>query len=455
MSERITISVTDPLKHGDGMSAYITYTISTRTTIPEFGGGSFIVVRRFSDFDWLHDELVRLHPGIVVPPVPDKAVVGRFSQEFIQARRRGLEKFLVRTAVHPALILSVTFRKFLTAGEGEFSVLKAAALEEQKKARGGLLQWVSSKSSGIMSGLGSGAGGAKTAEDISFEEVNSYVTELEPLLGAVVRHTQALIKRRRDLTNCFYEFGISFSLLGQAESDALGGALTRFGGVAEKVAIFTNALADGERMYFEEPIKDFMRVITSVKEVLAMRDEKNGQLRAALSDLDAKRVAVMKTAGLAGKDKQRALAEEEVRKAQERCAVVRTEYDAIARTVLGEVERFKADKYQDFRAILLDYVNLQIAYNERLEQAWGSLIAELEDARSVELARNPEAADLLGVDGLGDKGVDLIGESAGGGSAGAGAAAGADGFEHHDSLLPAELVGGMDASGAPKLVHFM
>ncbi len=45
-----------------------------------------------------------------------------------------------------------------------------------------------------------------------------------------------------DLTNCFYEFGISFSLLGQAESDALGGALTRFGGVAEKVAIFTNAL---------------------------------------------------------------------------------------------------------------------------------------------------------------------------------------------------------------------
>ncbi len=59
------------------------------------------------------------------------------------------------------------------------------------------------------------------------------------------------------------------------------------------------------------------------------------------------------------------------------------------------------------------------------------------------------------VDGLGDKGVDLIGESAGGGSAGAGAALGPDGFEHHDSLLPAELVGGMDASGAPKLVHFM
>ena len=45
-----------------------------------------------------------------------------------------------------------------------------------------------------------------------------------------------------------------------------------------------------------------------------MRNEKNAQLKAALADLDAKRVAVMKTAGLAGKDKQRAQAEEDVRK---------------------------------------------------------------------------------------------------------------------------------------------
>ncbi len=47
---------------------------------------------------------------------------------------------------------------------------------------------------------------------------------------------------RADLTNCFYEFGVSFSLLGHAESDALGGALARFGSVAEKVALLTNAL---------------------------------------------------------------------------------------------------------------------------------------------------------------------------------------------------------------------
>ncbi len=36
---------------------------------------------------------------------------------------------------------------------------------------------------------------------------------------------------------------MSFARLGHTESDALGTALTRFGGVAEKVAVLTNALA--------------------------------------------------------------------------------------------------------------------------------------------------------------------------------------------------------------------
>ena len=50
--------------------------------------------------------------------------------------------------------------------------------------------------------LGSGSGGAKTAEDISFEEINAYITDMEPLLTGVVRHTQQLIKRRRGAPVC-------------------------------------------------------------------------------------------------------------------------------------------------------------------------------------------------------------------------------------------------------------
>ena len=47
-----------------------------QTSIADFGGSSFIVIRRFSDFDWLHEELARRHAGLIIPPVPDKAMVG-------------------------------------------------------------------------------------------------------------------------------------------------------------------------------------------------------------------------------------------------------------------------------------------------------------------------------------------------------------------------------------------
>ncbi len=45
-----------------------------------------------------------------------------------------------------------------------------------------------------------------------------------------------------------------------------------------------------------------------------MRDEKNAIMKAALADLDAKRMNVMKNTGVAGREKQRAIAEEEARK---------------------------------------------------------------------------------------------------------------------------------------------
>ena len=47
---------------------------------------------------------------------------------------------------------------------------------------------------------------------------------------------------------------------------------------------------------------------------MALRDEKNGVMKAALADLDAKRMAVMKNTGVPGREKQRALAEEEAKK---------------------------------------------------------------------------------------------------------------------------------------------
>ena len=59
------------------------------------------VHRRFSHFVFLHTALSRRLPGIALPPLPEKQYAGRFSQEFVEARRGDLERYLSRVVRHP------------------------------------------------------------------------------------------------------------------------------------------------------------------------------------------------------------------------------------------------------------------------------------------------------------------------------------------------------------------
>ena len=135
----LEISIDDPVTQGDGMSAYTSYKVNVKvravpcvlplwcaalhgclhcthpgaphtawppclqSTMPVFTNTEFCVVRRFSDFVWVRDCLAHEHKGYIIPPLPDKRVVGRFDPEVVAARQRQLERFLTRVGRHPAL----------------------------------------------------------------------------------------------------------------------------------------------------------------------------------------------------------------------------------------------------------------------------------------------------------------------------------------------------------------
>ena len=65
------ITVANPQKVGT-KGAYVAYEVRSRCT--GGSGDSYTVVRRFSDFLWLHDELQRHNPCLVIPPRPEKAL---------------------------------------------------------------------------------------------------------------------------------------------------------------------------------------------------------------------------------------------------------------------------------------------------------------------------------------------------------------------------------------------
>jgi hypothetical protein len=52
------IVVADPVKQGEGVSAFVSYKVRSHTNLQQYARPSSEVIRRFRDFVWLHDKLV-------------------------------------------------------------------------------------------------------------------------------------------------------------------------------------------------------------------------------------------------------------------------------------------------------------------------------------------------------------------------------------------------------------
>ncbi|KAF1983752.1 Phox-like protein [Aulographum hederae CBS 113979] len=100
----LEIEVRNPQTSGTGpRSMYTTYEIVCRTNIPAFKTRQSVVRRRYSDFEHFRDILERESSRVTIPPLPGKVFTNRFSDEVIEGRRQGLEKFLRIVAGHPLL----------------------------------------------------------------------------------------------------------------------------------------------------------------------------------------------------------------------------------------------------------------------------------------------------------------------------------------------------------------
>lgn len=73
---------------------------------PTSSRDDYIIVRRsIADFAWLHSALRNRYEAVIVPPLPDMAIVGRLQHGYMyeHQRKKGLEKFLQRVASHAVL----------------------------------------------------------------------------------------------------------------------------------------------------------------------------------------------------------------------------------------------------------------------------------------------------------------------------------------------------------------
>ena len=134
----ISIKVSDPFKASGKFGSHIVYKITTNSNLPGFNGETS-VERRYSDFDWISEQLAKDYPGIVIPALPEKetfgfAKLGFTSAAQIESRTRGLEKFLQRVAAHNQLVYSQKFTTFLQTDENGLNQIKNDAKAEKKSS---------------------------------------------------------------------------------------------------------------------------------------------------------------------------------------------------------------------------------------------------------------------------------------------------------------------------------
>lgn len=73
-------------------------------------------MRRFSDFEWLLTQLQlnEMYKGLIIPPLPEKKMIGNLDSTFVEKRKEELESFLRVIATHPRLKFDPQLRAFLT-----------------------------------------------------------------------------------------------------------------------------------------------------------------------------------------------------------------------------------------------------------------------------------------------------------------------------------------------------
>ncbi|KAM7254689.1 hypothetical protein ACFE04_019930 [Oxalis oulophora] len=385
----LSVSVTDPVKLGNGVQSFISYRVITKTNFPEYQGPEKIVIRRYSDFVWLRERLFDKYKGIFIPPLPEKSAVEkfRFSAEFIEMRRQALDVFVNRIASHQQLRHCDDLRNFLQADEEMMERLRSQETGIFKKKPADLMQIfkvkISSNLSYVQQDVQSKVsdvvlGKEKPVEESNpqYEKMKHYIFELENHLAEAQKHAYRLVKRHRELGQSLSEFGKAAKLLGACEGNGLGKAFLELGAKSETLSIRLQKEAHHLLMNFEEPLKDYVRAVQSIKATIAERANAF-RLQCELAETIKMKEINLDKLMLTRSDKV-AEAEHEYRELKVESEEATRRFESIVRLMNEEIARFQEQKTLDLGIAFHEFAKGQTRLANGIADAWRSLLPKLE-----------------------------------------------------------------------------
>uniref|UniRef100_A0A5B7AW87 Putative sorting nexin 2A-like isoform X1 n=1 Tax=Davidia involucrata TaxID=16924 RepID=A0A5B7AW87_DAVIN len=426
-SEYLKITVSNPQKELEasnsivpGGNTYVTYLITTRTNMPEFGGSEFSVRRRFKDVVTLSDRLSEAYRGFFIPPRPDKSVVESQvmqKQEFVEQRRVALEKYLQRLVAHPVIKKSDELRVFLqvqgklplpTTTDVTSRMLDGASkLPKQlfgdsasvigpqdvvQPAKGGMdLLRIFKELKQSMSNDWGASKPPVEEEDKEFLEKKEKLHDLEQQLNNASQQAESLVKAQQNMGETMGELGLAFIKLTKFENEEAlfntqrirAADMKNMATTAVKASRFYREL-NAQTVKHLDTLHEYLGLILAIHTAFSDRSSALLTVQTLLSELSSlhSRAEKLEAASskIFGGDKSRIRKIEELKETirvtedAKNCAV--REYERIKENNRGEIERLDRERKADFINMLKGFVINQVAYTEKIGNEWARVAEE-------------------------------------------------------------------------------
>ncbi|XP_061522594.1 sorting nexin-7 [Phycodurus eques] len=207
-TEDLFVTVDSPESHVTAIETFIMYRVITKTTRSEFDSCEYEVLRRYQDFLWLRSRLEETYPTLIVHPLPEKFVmkgmVERFSDDFIETRKKALHRFLNKITGHPILSFNQHFKLFLTAQD----------FSSHRKQGPGFL----SRMGVTVRAVANSVWGIKCRPE-EFTLMQEYVENFGSKISSVDKVSQRIIKEQREYLDELKQYGPLYSQWADIEKD--------------------------------------------------------------------------------------------------------------------------------------------------------------------------------------------------------------------------------------------
>lgn len=216
--------------------------------------------------------------------------------------------------------------------------------------------------------------------DVPCQQMANYAAAVQTQVSSVHKHSKSYIDRHRAIGTSMTGFGLALTQLANCESStntSLAKGISSMGLCVGRLSATYSELAERETATFEEPMREYIRVLSAVKAAISARDaalrtyNSTSSLRLAKQvrldrprrpspkprpdpdpdpDPDQERLDKLRSSG--GKDEKISQLQREVREAEEASNLAKSEYESVASRVDTEMARFQQEKLSDFKRIV-------------------------------------------------------------------------------------------------------